>query len=157
MLSKTTYRKPATSVITQLLTGLLVLYCYYMGLHKFLSFESYINWLQHRPQIEVLPQIFAWGVPSLHLLIALALSFIRSRTAGLYALILVQLLFFYWILWGRNTTNTISFPWYSWWNGPLNWAYKMWEAVVVAWLALAILILQGQSRKSDDKLSMINQ
>ncbi|MBO9620826.1 MAG: hypothetical protein J7539_17515, partial [Niabella sp.] len=79
-----------------MITGILILYCYYQGLYKFLSFESYSNWLQHRPQIDMMPQVFAWGVPALHLLIALALGFARVRAAALYALVLMQLLFLYW-------------------------------------------------------------
>lgn len=142
-----TYHKRTAGGLLQLLTGIIILYCYYQGLHKYISFADYSFWLVHTPFIQKQSQLFAYGVPAYYLAIALLLATPKTSTAALWMLLAGETVFVGWVLYMRTYTPHLFWPWHVFWGGKLNWFYKFLEALTVAWLAALLLFLQRRGRQ----------
>lgn len=127
------HKKEIADQAVQVLTGVLIIYCYYQGLEKILAFNSYYFWIQHSPVIKKAAGVFAYCVPALHFLLALLLFFQKTKALALCALILMQLALFGWVAYVIYCTSFLFAPWFS-----PNWLQKLVEALLIAWMAAAV-------------------
>lgn len=152
-----TYKENAKKGMLQTAIGLLILWHYYQGLHKLMSFDSYLFWLKHTPFIKRQPQLFAFGVPIYYGTVALLLLIRKTRTRGLWMLIAGQITFIAWVLYIRTYTPYLFWPWHVFWGGKLNWFYKFLEVLIAAWLAAGVLLLQGRMKEKKQTNLYINE
>lgn len=80
-------------VLLETISALLIMLFLYASISKFLDFQTFIGETNNQPLPNSLTPFIVWTVPSLEIAIALALIFERTRLTGLYASLIVMLLF----------------------------------------------------------------
>ncbi len=79
--------------ITEVISALLILLFLYTGANKFLDFEKFIGEMNNQPFPNWMTPYLVWSVPSLEILISLALLFKKTRTIGLWGSFILMSLF----------------------------------------------------------------
>jgi putative oxidoreductase len=80
-------------VILELISALLILLFLYASLSKFMDFQRFIGDMYNQPFPKSMAFFLIWGIPCLEIAIALALIAERTRLAGLYASLILMMLF----------------------------------------------------------------
>jgi putative oxidoreductase len=77
----------------ELIASLLILLFLYASVSKFLAFDRHIHDMYNQPLPRFMRPFLVWGVPFLEVAISIALIFETSRTIGLYASLILMVLF----------------------------------------------------------------
>jgi putative oxidoreductase len=80
-------------VLLETISALLIMLFLYASVSKFLDFRTFIGEMNNQPFPNSLTPFLVWAIPSLEILISIALIFERTRLAGLYASLLFMILF----------------------------------------------------------------
>ncbi len=136
----TLYYQPIKNWITQIAHGVVIIWCYYEGLQKYLAFESYRFWMQHAPLVKNYTPLPAYLVPALLLTSAAMLLFSKTKLFVLDAIIAFQIVFVAWVAYIFYATPYLFWPYHAVWPHPI-WFQKFMEALVIAWTALIARVL----------------
>jgi putative oxidoreductase len=80
-------------VLIESISGLLIMLFLYASISKFLDFKRFISEMNNQPfSVKYTPYLI-WAIPGLEIAISAALIFERTRTAGLYASLVLMALF----------------------------------------------------------------
>jgi uncharacterized membrane protein YphA (DoxX/SURF4 family) len=80
-------------VTLEAITALLILLFLYAGVSKFLEFDRFIGEMNNQPFPNAWTPFLTWTIPSLEIVIALALMFERTRLPALIASLILMTLF----------------------------------------------------------------
>ncbi len=80
-------------VLLETISALLIMLFLYASISKFLDFRTFTGEMNNQPLPNVLTPFLVWTIPSLEIMISLALLFERTRLAGLYASLVFMTLF----------------------------------------------------------------
>lgn len=80
-------------VFLETISALLIMLFLYASISKFLDFRTFIGEMNNQPFPNSLTPFLVWTIPSLEILISIALIFERTRLAGLYASLIFMILF----------------------------------------------------------------
>ena len=80
-------------IMIEVICSLLILLFLYTSLSKWLDFKGFTGDMYNQPFSHKIAPIIIWTLPAMELLIVLALLFEKTRRAGLWASLILMLLF----------------------------------------------------------------
>jgi putative oxidoreductase len=80
-------------IYIEVISSLLILLFLYASVSKFLDFKAFTRDMNNQPFPNWMTPYLAWGIPSIEILMSLALMFTKSRMAGLYASLILMTAF----------------------------------------------------------------
>jgi len=80
-------------VIIECIVALLIMLFLYASISKFLDFKTFIGQMNNQPLPNSWTPFLVWGIPFLEIAISVALLFEYTRLLGLYASLILMILF----------------------------------------------------------------
>jgi hypothetical protein len=80
-------------IIVEISCSLLIALFLYASVSKWLDFKGFVGDMNNQPFPNFFTPFLVWGIPILEVIIAIALIFEKTRTAGLYASLILMIAF----------------------------------------------------------------
>lgn len=81
------------SIIIEWISCLLILLFLYTGVSKLIDFKGFVQDMHNQPFPSWLKMSIVWALPAVEIIVPISLIFDRSRRAGLYASLVVMVVF----------------------------------------------------------------
>lgn len=119
----------------------------YTAVSKFQTFNHFEKTLEHSPLIGGYGKFIAWVIPSIEILISLILLIPSKKIIGLFASLILMILFTTYLVYMVNSGSTLPCQ-CGGVISKMSWTQHIWFNIVFIFLALTALIFSRSMERS---------
>jgi hypothetical protein len=135
-------------ILVEVICLLLMLNFFYDGIYKIVYLRYWGAWLTHEPFIKHIGKFLKFAIPLVDLTIAFAVLKPSYRILAMYAIIVTQMLFIFWVMSVYLFTGNLFWPYHAFWTDKSTWMQKMSFALLLSWLSFIAIILRRNKNTS---------